>query len=169
MATRFTTILTPWQAACRAGFGWAMGNASANINTGDTIIMVRNDSEDRPFYIQAIGASTEDKGEVVVHRVTAAYTAAGSAITPVNMRSGFRPSASELTCFGDETGNVQGDIIAKFGLSSAAANEDRDGKELVFDGSLILEPGHAVGLDIVGEPELVHGYIWGYFEVEDAS
>lgn len=169
MATRFTTILTPWQAACRAGHGWAMGNASADIDTADTIIMVRNDSEVRPFYIQAVGAGTEDKGEVVVHRVTAAYTAAGSAVTPVNMRSGFRPSASELTCFGDETGNVQGDIIAKFGLSGLAAETVRASKELVFDGGLILEPGHALGLDIVGEPELVHGYIWGYFEVEDAS
>ena len=166
---RFTTIINPWQAACRAGLGWAMGNASANIDTADTIIMVRNDNESRPFYIQAVGASTEDKGEVVVHRVTAAYTAAGSAITPVNMRSGFKVSVSELTCHGDETGNVQGDIIAKFGLSSVTTDENRDGKHLVFDGALILEPGQALGLDIVGEPEIVHGYIWGYFEEEDAS
>ena len=150
-------ILTPWQAACRAGFGWAMGNASANIDTADTIIMVRNDNESR------------DKGEVVVHRVTAAYTAAGSAITPVNMRVGIKSQTSELTCFGDETGNVQGDIIAKFGLSSVATDENRDSKHLVFDGGLILDPGQAVGLDIVGEPELVHGYIWGYFDIEDAS
>ena len=162
-------IVTPWQAACRAGFGWAMGNASANIDTGDTIIMVRNDNESRPFYIQAIGAGTEDKGEVVVHRVTAAYTAAGTAIVPVNMRAGFKTQVSELTCFGDETGNTRGDIIAKFGLSSVTTDENRDSRELVFDGGLILDPGQALGLDIVGEPELVHGYIWGYFELEDAS
>ncbi len=162
-------IVTPWQAACRAGFGWAMGNASANIDTGDTIIMVRNDNESRPFYIQAIGAGTEDKGEVVVHRVTAAYTAAGTAIVPVNMRAGFKTQVSELTCFGDESGNTQGDIIAKFGLSSVTTDENRDSRELVFDGGLILDPGQALGLDIVGEPELVHGYIWGYFELEDAS
>lgn len=166
---RAQLIITPWQAACRAGFGWAMGNASANIDTGDTIIMVRNDNEVRPFYIQAIGASTEDKGEVVVHRVTAAYTSAGTGITPVNMRVGFKTSTSELTCHGDETGNTQGDIIAKFGLSSVAADEDRDSRELVFDGGLILDPGQALGLDIVGEPEIVHAYIWGYFDVEDAS
>ncbi len=166
---RAQLVLTPWQAACRAGFGWAMANASANIDTADTIIIVRNDNENRPFYIQAVGAGTEDKGEVVVHRVTAAYTNAGTAIVPVNMRSGFKVSTSELTCTGDETGNAQGDIIAKFGLSSVTTDENRDSKELVFDGSLILEPGHAVGLDIVGEPELVHGYIWGYFDIEDAS
>ena len=162
-------VLTPWQAACRAGHGWAMANATADIDTGDTIIMVRNDSEDRPFYIQAIGAGTEDKGEVVVHRVTAAYTAAGTGITPVNMRAGFRSSVSELTCFGDESGNTQGDIIAKFGLSGLAAEEVRDSRELVFDGGLILDPGHALGLDIVGEPTFSHGYIWGYYEIEDRT
>ncbi len=166
---RAQLIITPWQAACKAGFGWAMGNASANIDTADTIILVRNDNESRPFYIQAVGAGTEDKGEVVVHRVTASFTAAGTAITPVNMRAGFKVQTSELTCFGDESGNTQGDIIAKFGLSSVTTDENRDSRELVFNGGLILDPGQAVGLDIVGEPELVHGYIWGYFDIEDAS
>ena len=141
-----------------------MGNASANIDTADTIIMVRNDNESRPFYIQAVGASTEDKGEVVVHRVTAAYTAAGTAIVPVNMRSGFKPSTSELTCFGDETGNAQGDIIEKFTVASNTSNR------VVFDGGLILQPGHALGVDLVVAPtSLAFASILGYFEVEDAS
>ncbi len=161
---RFTTILTPWQAACRAGFGWAIPNASADIGGGDTILACRNDNESRPFYIQKVmagGATTA--GEIVIHRITAAYTAAGTAIVPVNMRSGFKVSTSELEADGDETGNAQGDIVGKLAVVAG------DLKQLDFDGGLILEPGQAIGLDSVTDVGVVWGCVWGYFEEEDAS
>ncbi|KKM17595.1 hypothetical protein LCGC14_1674200 [marine sediment metagenome] len=157
-----TLILTPWQAAARAGLAWAIPNASADINTADTVLACRNDNEIRPFYIHSVMAGSDAVGELVVHRITAAYTSAGTAITPINL-SDVDAVTSELTCHGDETGNTQGDIVGKIGVPVSGM------REIVYNGGLILQPGHAIGVDIVGEPTLNWCVVLGYFEIEDAA
>ena len=165
---RAQLVLTPWQIACRAGHGWALPNASYNPDAADTIMAVRNDNETRDFFIQSVMIGAQDFTEIVIHRITAAYTSAGTAIVAVNM-SDLNANASELTAHGDETGNIQGDIITKFGIGQDADQTTNDSREVVFNGGLILKPGHAIGIDAVAATTLAWASVWGYFEIEDAS
>ena len=148
--------LTPFARAARRGDAWSASAIVADIDTGDTILAVRNDGN-RPFYIHSIAAGSNAVGEIKIHRPSVAYVSAGTAVTEVNLSRPLK-TTTDLTCHSDETANAQGEIINSFPVAASG------GREVVYGGALILNPGQAIAIDIIGEPTLTFATVHGWFE-----
>ncbi len=148
--------LTPYARAARRGDAWSASAEPADINTGDTILAVRNDGT-RKFYVQSIIAGSNAVGEITIHRPSVAYTSAGTAVVEVNLSQPLK-TTTELVCHGDETGNAQGEVITSYPVVASGS------REIMYEGALILNPGQAVAIDIVGEPTLTFATVHGWFE-----
>ena len=154
-----TDGLTAFARAARRGDAWACSNATADIDAGDTVLAVKNNSG-RIFYVEKIVtgflSATVTEGEIVIHR-PAAYTPAGTAVTPVNMLSGAADNG-DLVAKGDETGATQGDF-----LDHAFVRE-----HVLYlsepKGAVVLLPGQGIAVDLVAETTQAYCTIWGWFE-----
>ena len=136
---------TPLAAASLDGRAYAISNVTYTPSAADTLVAIRNDHASKNFHICSVIVQTDIASEIQCHLITAAYTNAGTSITPVNLNTNFGNS-SNLLCTGDETGNTQGSIIAHWNQVAAAV--------LPFTfydwgGSVILGPDHAFGVDTV--------------------
>ena len=148
--------LTPYARAARRGDAWSASAAPANIDTTDTILAVRNDGT-RTFYVHSIVAGSDAVGEITIHRPSVAYTSAGSAVVETNLSQPLK-TTTELTCHGDESANVQGEVVTSYPVVASGS------REIEYGGALILAPGQAVAIDIVGEPTLCFATVHGWFE-----
>lgn len=129
----------------------------ANVDAGDTLLLVRNDI-DRPFAVDRIDIESGDVGgEYWIHVVTANFTAAGTAVTPFNVNTySGKPLGSGLTAMGDETGNTQGTVIHRELLAATTMMEWEPY-------GLILGKGVAIGVDQIAEEAAGKVSIWGHY------
>ncbi|MEE9598155.1 MAG: hypothetical protein V3V96_15395 [Acidiferrobacterales bacterium] len=148
--------LTPYARAARRGDAWSASAAPADIDTTDTILAVRNDGQ-RIFYVHSIVAGSDAVGEITIHRPSAAYTSAGSAVVETSLSDTLK-TTDELTCHGDESANVQGEVITSYPVVASGS------REIVYGGALFLKGGQAIAIDIVGEPTLCFATVHGWFE-----
>jgi hypothetical protein len=148
--------LTPYARAARRGDAWSISAAPKDIDTTDTILAARNDGI-RTFYIHSIIAGSDAVGEITIHRPSVAYTSTGDAVAEVNLSQPLK-TTTELTCHGDESANAEGEVITSYPVVASGS------REIVYGGALILAPGQAIAIDIIGEPTLVFATIHGWFE-----
>jgi hypothetical protein len=155
---------TPWQKACRRGDAYLWQNVSADIATGETMILVRNDSSTRLLAIHGIyigngnvAATTYD-----IHYVTTAFTAAGTAVVGVNMNANFG-AAVDVTAYADETGNTQGTVLMDYISIVAGKGDFLTAANASFLDGLVLAGGTALGIDQITESTAGVGGIYGYF------
>ena len=141
-----SSALTPLALASLDGRAYSFSNVTADLGAAATIIALRNDQSTKNFHIYDFTLQTDIASEIQCHIVTLAYTAAGTSITPVNLNSDFGNS-SQVTAFGNETGNAQGSIIHPHINMVAAAVLPT--YYFNYGGALILAPGHAFGIDTV--------------------
>jgi hypothetical protein len=152
--------------AMLAGDAYLWLNATADIDATDTMILLRNDSADRLLVIEAISVLNGNVGATTydIHLVTAAFTAAGTAVTGINMLAGGgAPPGSDYTCMADETGNTKGTMLGHLITTTASIYYPLTQAELPCLGRLALGNGTAIGIDQITESTAGVGLIWGYF------
>ncbi len=82
--------------------------SSYNYDAGDTIILLKNTSSTLNLIIDAVLLSCNTTTQFITH-FPKSTTLAGTVITGVNMNNSANGTA-DASCYGDETGNTQGDI-----------------------------------------------------------
>lgn len=148
------------QAASMKGKAFAWNAISANIDTGDTALAVRNDSTTELLVIEKLYVWCDVEAQFDVHLITASYTSAGTAVTGVCLNKST-PTVATATAHADETGNTQGNIILTLHTNETAT--DQFGIDYDFKGSVILGQGQAIGVDIINEPGAFECTIIGYY------
>jgi hypothetical protein len=146
--------------ASLSGEAFAWNAVSADIDTTDTILAVRNDSSSKYLVIDKLYVWGDVSAKFDVHLITATYTAAGTAVTGVCLNKA-KPTVADATAKADETGNTQGDIILT--LSNNEVGSDQFGIDYDFQGSVILGEDQAIGVDIVGESAAFECTIIGHY------
>jgi len=159
-----TTTGTPFQQACFAGDAYYWLSASADIDAGDTMLLVRNDSQ-RLMVVEAI---TIVNGNVAactydIHVVTNSFTAVGTAVTGWNMRSDKPDAGGLVTAMADETGNVQGRVIQDHIFTVASIWDVLTQKDVPALGALTIGSGHAIAVDQITESTAGQVAITAYF------
>ena len=136
-------------------FSWTI--ESYDYDAVDTVICVRNDNSAKKLHITKVRVESDaTHSEVEIHRVTAAFTAAGTAVTGTNFLAGG--ATAEATAYADETGNTQGTVIDRFKIHANVETE------VDFEGALELGYNQAIGVDLATGGDLVYASIWGYFK-----
>jgi hypothetical protein len=136
-------------------YSWT--TATYNYDAADTILLVRNDSATKSLYIESVVFSGDTASEWKVHVSTTAITAAGTAVTGVNLNLTSNNSA-DATAKADETGNSIGSVIhGAFVLASTASRQD-------YGGALVLPQNGWVGVDVVTNGAAAVASIVGWFE-----
>lgn len=150
-----------WRAAIDRGDAYVFHAIDADVVAGDTMLALRNDSPTRKLVIERIVVINGNVATLyAIHLITAAFTAAGTAVAGVNMNGLSNKSAAALaTAIHDETGNTQGAILQDVGAGVAVETYDVPG--LV---GLVLAPGTAIGIDQVTESTAGSASIYAYFE-----
>ena len=96
------------------GNAWSFDSGERDIDAGDTMLFVRNDS-DRPMvldHLEINGSNVICTWEVYVG--TAQVTAAGAgAVIPTNLNTRFAGADSDTTAFYDETAHADGSLVSR--------------------------------------------------------
>jgi len=119
-------------------FSWTI--VGYNYTAGDTILLVRNDS-DKDLHIQKVMYGSDAATKVQIHRPANA-TLAGTAVVGVNANS-KSGNVAEATAYANETGTVQGDILCE---DYVAAGQQ---KEKDMGGAVILGKNDCIAIDLV--------------------
>jgi hypothetical protein len=94
------------------GKSYIWRTADADIDAGDTMLMVRNESEHPLAIDKVIIQGGNVQGNYTVQVVTVPFTATGTANTPVNVNyADGAPKIPPATAMSDETQNGGGDVL----------------------------------------------------------
>ena len=127
----------------------------ADIDAADTMLAVRNDSHTQKLVIDRIELTNGNVAtRYEIHKVTAAFTAAGTAATEINL--GGTGKKAPVSAYSDETGNTQGTVFAEIGAGVAV-------ETYVRKVGMVLNEGEAIGVDQVTESTAGACSIYGYF------
>jgi len=147
------------QASMRGdAFSWCGETKAATA--ADTVWMIRNDhpTKNLHFYEMTIKQDSSTV-EAELHRVTAAYTSAGTAVVGVNL-NGASGKVAQASAISDETGNTQGTVVRRFFLSTSEYTLD-------MESAVIAAPGQAIGLDLTVGGSQCYWSVIGYFKNPD--
>lgn len=160
LRTRAVMISAIHEASLKGdAYSWKAVNA--NIDATDTALLVRNDSSTRYLVIEKLYVWSDVPTAIHVHLTSrAAFTAAGTAVTGVNLNTTIQ-NVAPATAFGDETANTQGNIILT--LETNELTTDQFGIAYDFDGSLILGQNGCIAVDLVAESAAFETTIIGYY------
>jgi hypothetical protein len=141
-------------------FSWTA--VSADINTGDTAILVCNDDPDRVLVIDHVYLWADVAAQFKVH--VPAYAAFdGTAIVGVNLNRTSNKIALATAKADDE----QNAFVAANTILTLHTNElatDQYAVEADFKNSLVLGYHDTVAIDIIGESAAYDATIWGYYQ-----
>ena len=147
------------QASLRGdAFSWCGERKAATA--ADTVWMIRNDHPSKNLHLYSMRLrqdSSTVEGEL--HRVTAAYTAAGTAVVGVNL-NGASNMVAQATAFTDETGNTQGDVVYRQFVSTSEIL-------LELEGAFIAAPDQSLGYDLTVGGDRCDWAVIGYFKDPD--
>lgn len=151
--------ITGWDAfaenALTRGDAYIWTSQDANIDVGDTMLIVRNDSHTQKLVIIRVEVTNGDAiSRYEIHKVTAAYAASNATGTEIN--AGGTDKKAPATASNDETANAQGTVFAEIGGGVAVETYHRDT-------ALVLNRGEAIGVDQVTESAAGACTIYGYF------
>ena len=170
LQTRAATVSALHEASL-SGQAFAWNAVSADIDTGDTMLLVRNDSSSKKLVIEKAYVWADVAASFDIHVVTASFTIAGTAVTGVCLNKASA-TVADATAKADETGNTQGDIIAttrntRYVRGNGDDNADiaaaSEGRWVDLSGSVILGENQAIAVDIQGESAAFECTIIGYF------
>jgi hypothetical protein len=149
---------SPLMRAALLGNAFSWTNVPADIATGETMLIVRNDTADQDLVIDHVKIHNGNAAvcNYDIHIVTAAYTNAGTDVVGVNLNTAYGTFASKYSATADETGNTQGAMLTEFWAVLADASYH-------VDVQCILTQGTALGIDQVTESTRGTAQIVGYF------
>jgi len=140
-------------------FSWTA--VSADIDTGDTMLLVANNSTTQNLHINKIYVWADVPAQFKVH-VPAYVTPAGTTVVGVNLNR-TSGKVADATAMADETANVfaQANVITTVRNNEATADEF--GQWIDYEGALILGYHQSVAVDIIGESAEFQCTITGFF------
>jgi len=150
-----------WAAAADRGDAYIFSSQDADIAAAGTMICLRNDDQDRVLVIDRIMVCNGNVAtRYEVHLVTAAYTAAGTAVVGINANPAYADmvNGNGATCYANETGNTQGSVFLDIGAGVAVVTYGP------YELDLKLKAGTAIGIDQVTESTAGAATIFAYFE-----
>ena len=159
LTTRAVSVSALHEASL-SGQAFAWNAVSADIDAGDTALLVQNTSSSKKLVIEKIYVYSDVATAVDVHLVTASFTIAGTAVTGVCLNKA-NPTVAPATAKADETGNTQGNIIIT--LHTSELTTSQEAVEYDFSGSVIIGQNQAIGVDLVAELAAFECTIIGYF------
>jgi len=143
--------------AAERGDAFIWTRETAVFTALDTILCVRNDNPNKALHIEkVILESSHAITEIEMHRITAAYTSAGTVVVGTNLLPGG--GAAEASGVADETGNTQGTVIERRVIHASIP------VEINFKGSVKLNNAQAFGIDSTLGDDWIYASIWGYFK-----
>jgi hypothetical protein len=115
---------SPYEQALNAGNAYIWTTATADINAGDTMLAIRNNSSTQDLIITDIYITNGNVDACIydIHIVTAAYTNAGTAVTGATLNTNYA-NAAPVDATQDETGNTQGKVLMEFTAEAATRVE----------------------------------------------
>jgi hypothetical protein len=137
------------------GLSFSWSNVDYNYSAADTILAVENNSPTRKLYITKILAGGNTASVVIVHVPTSNVTMAGTAVTGVCLNQANKEVA-EATGIADETGNTQGNVVARGRIAAA-------GNSLELECPVILAQDQMIGVDFVTVGGAASVTIFGFF------
>lgn len=146
-----------------AAYSWTA--VSADIDTGDTAILLCNDDQDRLLIIDQIYLWTDVAAQFKIH-VPDYPTIAGTAVVGVNLNRTSN-SVALATCKADETGNTFAAANTVLTVHTNELTTDQFGSTVDFKNALVLGYHDCIAADIIGESAAFEATIWGYFTTSD--
>lgn len=141
-------------------FSWTA--VSADIDAGDTALLVCNDSQERKLRITQVYGWCDVAQQFKVH-VPAYPTLAGTAVVGVCLNRKLLKTAP-ATAKADETGNTFAAANTILTMRNNEVGTDQFECKFDFEGALILGYHDSVAIDLVAEPGAFECSIYGYFE-----
>lgn len=146
-----------FQKAAAEGDAYIWTRETAAFSALDTLLCVRNDNSAKTLHItKVVVESSHASTEIEIHRITAAYTSAGTTVTGTNLLLGG--AAADATGVSDETGNTQGTVMERRILRAYTP------LIIDFEGTVELKNAQAIGIDSTLGDDVVYASIWGYFK-----
>jgi hypothetical protein len=159
------TSETNWERAIRLGNAHYWVSADADVVAGETLILVRNESDTKLLVIHGVHIINGNVAATTypIHLVTTPFTAAGTVVSSINMNGNFgSASTSDVTAMHDETGNVLGTVLNELLTTAATTHHQLTSSDLPFVG-LALSKGQALAIDQETESTAGQAGIYGYF------
>jgi len=148
-------------ASVHHGLAFSWTAVTADIDAGDTAILLCNDNPDMRLIIDNIYLWCDVATQLKVH--VPAYAAwAGTAVTGVNLNRTSNTIAL-ATCKADETANA---FVAANTILTIHTNElttDQFAASMDFRNAVVLGYHDSIAVDIVEEPGAFEATIFGYF------
>ena len=139
------------------GFSWT--SATADIDAGDTALLVTNLSTSQNLHIARAYVYSDVHTQVLFTLpIFGIFT--GTAVTGIPLNQSAK-SVAPVTAWADETGNASGNVFAR--ISTTELDTGQYGEWLELDGKVILGYRDSIGIDIVAESGAFYSCIIGYF------
>ena len=139
------------------GFAWT--SATANIDAGDTALLVTNLSTSKHLHIVSAYIFSDVHTQILFTTPSFA-TFTGTAVVGVPLNRGAI-SVAPATAFADETINGSGNVFAR--TSTNELTTGQFGQTLELGGKLKLGFRDSIGIDIVAESTAFYAMILGYY------
>lgn len=149
------------EAALR-GDAYSWTAVSANIDAGDTGLLVCNDSRDKKLHITKIYMYADVSTQFKIH-CPAYPSLSGTAVVGNNLNRSMN-NVAPASAYADETGNTFAAANTVLTVNSNEVGTDEFGVWADFEGALILGYHDSVAVDIIAEPGAFECTVFGYFE-----
>ena len=166
LLTRAVAV-SPIHEASLIGNAFSWTSVSADIDTGDTALLVANTAASKWLVIAYAYIWVNVAAQVKLH-VPAVATYTGTAVVGVNLNRNYANNAPAVA-YTDETakalGNGAGNVIQTLWIAESTNVQTTcvKGETVDFKGSLILGTNDAIALDIITEPTGHEVTFVGYF------
>ncbi len=142
-------------------FGWT--SVTADIDAGDTAILITNDSDSKHLHIVRAYIYTDVHTQVLFNLPSfGTFTGTAIAGIPLNRAA---ISVAPATAWGDETGNDSSNVLARLSTNELTTGQFALWAE--FDGKVKLGFHDSFSIDIVAEPAAYYSFVLGYFHDND--
>jgi hypothetical protein len=148
LATK-SVVVSAIHAASLKGDAYSFTAVSADINAGDTALLVANQSKDRLLVIEKVYAYSDVPTQLKVH-CPAVGTWAGTAVVGVNLNR-LSTKTADAVAYADETGNTFAAANTVVTLNTNELTTAEFPVEYDFKGAVILGYDDAIAVDIIAE------------------
>ncbi len=140
-----------------AAYNWS--SKKIDIDAGDTVLLLKNTSDNHLHIDYVKIANGPDTSEYVLHLPTTEVTpTGGTVVTGTNLNTASS-NVADASARSDETNNVQGNVLETLFLQTNVVSG------LIFTPGLILGKNKSVGIDVIDITSKTAATFVGHFEV----
>jgi hypothetical protein len=162
----FSTSESEMHFASELGQAYSWTAVSADINTGDTALLLCNTDPTKKLHIDMVYMYADVPVQFKFHYPAYNASFTGTAVTGLNFNRASNNIAL-ATCYADETANTFSAANVFLTMRSNELTTDQHGIELSFRNAVILGYHDSIAIDIIGESAAFEATIWGYYKPYD--